>query len=181
MTIPVLDNFLFHSGGRRLNPVILRREREPFSAPASPSHRHRPPVEAREPESAEVLVPAGAEIFEDADGDFLAEEEAGQAVGAPVYAGGVAAEGNVGGEFVELSTDGERGAIPGLENEAIRGDDDGVVDGEGLVEEGLEHGGAGAGDDGVACGVGRVEGRAFGVGHGQEARAVGLGGKVEDG
>ena len=75
---------------------------------------HLVPVELSHDEAIEALVVGAAVVAQEPERLLLADEEAANAVGAVVDAGGIAAERDVGGELVDLVAEGEGGAAPGL-------------------------------------------------------------------
>jgi hypothetical protein len=86
------------------------------------SHSERPDLAARDlhllavelshDEAVEALVVGAAIVAQEPERLLLANEEAADAVGAVVDAGGVAAQRDVAGELVDLVAEGETGAAP---------------------------------------------------------------------
>src|SRR3954452_9945876 len=63
----------------------LTPPRQDVTRTADSPHLHPPPVEAAEAPAGEQLVAGEAHLFQDADGDLLAEAQPLGAVGAPVH------------------------------------------------------------------------------------------------
>src|SRR5262249_40759850 len=100
---------------------------------------------------------------------LLADEEAADAVGAVVDAGGVAAERDVAGELVDLVAEGETGAAPRIQRRAVRARLDRPRQDVVGVEERFEDRGAGARIAGMGGGIGWTRGTSLGEGERQRA------------
>src|SRR5262245_59874597 len=81
---------------------------------------HLLPVELSHDEAVEALVVGAAMVAQESERLLLADEEAADAVGAVVDAGGVAAERDVAGELVDFVAEGETGAAPRIQRRAVR-------------------------------------------------------------
>src|SRR5262249_2473615 len=80
----------------------------------APRDLHLLPVELSHDEAVEALVVGAAMVAQESERLLLADEEAADAVGAVVDAGGVA-ERDVAGELVDFVAEGETGAAPRIQ------------------------------------------------------------------
>src|SRR5271165_6636026 len=105
---------------------------------------HSVPVELSHNETIEVFVVGAAIVPQKRKCLLLADEEAADAVGAVMDPRGVAAQGDVVGQLVDLVAEGEIGAPPRLQCRTVCRGFDRMRQNVIRVEEGFEDRGAGA-------------------------------------
>src|SRR5262245_21382236 len=130
---------------------------------------HPGPVELSHGEAFEPLVVGAAIVSQQPERLLFADEQAADAIGAVMHAGGVAAKRDVVGQLVDLVAEGEIGALPGVQRRAVWSGLDGVRQHVIRVKEGFKDRGAGACIAGVSRGIGRVRGTSLREGDGQQA------------
>src|SRR5215472_15882501 len=90
-------------------------ERQEFTA----RDLHSVPIKFSHDEAIETLIVGAAIVPQEPERLLIADEEAANTVGTVMDAGGVAAERDVAGEFVNLVAKGETGAPPRLQRRAV--------------------------------------------------------------
>ena len=135
--------------------------------------RESRPVKPGERKASEGLGTGRTQVGQDTNRHGFPQLEPLDAIGAPMHAGSIASQGNVGRQFVQFPTDREIPSFIGHKREAVGNRDHRVGNDECFIEERFQHRRAGASNGRMTRRIGGMRGAPFRIRHRQQIRAVG--------